>query len=432
MSARFSAREIWVGLIVIVAIAGLIGLVGLASDGPGFLAPQRIIEVVFRDAQGLRVGSPVRIAGLDTGNVIDIDVVESKVDGSLRAKVRISLPAKLVKKLRQDVKVTVQPALTGMSHVNIVSSGHSNVPLVPGQEPIVGIETSLFDPIIEHIGLGPGERNDIRHMIAEIRRTVDSAAPRVRQSLASLEETSANIKELSESIRPAIESTVTQVEDLARRIRANTPRVEATLVRMDEMTGQVQGIVAENRENVRQTMASIRDLTASLTDIVGKDRLKVERLLDGLDAMRARSERVLYQADQIAGQIAGILVRGRTEIERAITNVRDATGWANKLVQKIYANPFVLSPLYKPNHEDLRVESAYAAALSFTQGAEELRDATKTLEALATRATNPQQQQEIQQLQQQVLKLTNQLGETSHRIAEAIRPSNGRDRTRRQ
>ena len=53
--------------------------------------------------------------------------------------------------------------------------------------------------------------------------------------------------------------------------------------------------------------------------------MKVEKLLDGLDLMRARSERVLYQADQIAGQVAGILVRGRTEIERSVTNVRDAT-----------------------------------------------------------------------------------------------------------
>ena len=71
--------------------------------------------------------------------------------------------------------------------------------------------------------------------------------------------------------------------------------------------------------------------------------------------MRARSERVLYQADLIAGQVAGILVRGRTEIERTVTNVRDATDWADKLVQKIYANPFVLSPFYKPNPEDIRV-----------------------------------------------------------------------------
>ena len=78
MSSPFSAREIWVGLIVLVAIAGLIGLVGLASDGPGFLAPQRTIDVVFRDAQGIRVGSPVRVAGLDTGTVVDLDVVEVK------------------------------------------------------------------------------------------------------------------------------------------------------------------------------------------------------------------------------------------------------------------------------------------------------------------------------------------------------------------
>jgi phospholipid/cholesterol/gamma-HCH transport system substrate-binding protein len=426
MSARFSAREIWVGLIVILAIAGLIGLVGLASDGPGFLAPQRTIDVVFRDAQGVRVGSPVRVAGLDTGSVVDTDMVE--VDGTLRAKVRISLPANLVKKLRQDVKVTIQPALTGMSHVNIVSAGHSGVPLVAGQM-ISGVETSLFDPIIEQVGLGPAERNDIRHMIGEIRQTVDSAAPRVRQFLASIEETSANMREMSESVRPAVESTIGQVEDLAKRLRANTPRLESTLVRVDEMTGHLHGIVAENRENVRQTMASVRDLTSTMSDVVAKDRVKVDRLLDGLDAMRARSERVLYQADQIAAQVAGILVRGRTEIERSVTNVRDATDWGNKLVQKIYANPFVLSPFYKPNREDLRIEGAYDTALVFSKGAQELRDATKTLETLATRTTtDPQAQQEIQQLHQRVIVLTQQLNETSQRLAESLKQANGRER----
>ena len=52
------------------------------------------------------------------------------------------------------------PALTGMSHVNIVSTGRSAVPLVPGQS-IPGVETSFFDPIIEQVGLGPVERSDI-------------------------------------------------------------------------------------------------------------------------------------------------------------------------------------------------------------------------------------------------------------------------------
>ena len=86
MSTRSSARDVWVGLIVIVAVAGLIALVGMASDGPGFLAPHRTIDVVFRDAQGIRIGSTVRVAGLDTGNVVDVDLVE--VEGMLRARVQ--------------------------------------------------------------------------------------------------------------------------------------------------------------------------------------------------------------------------------------------------------------------------------------------------------------------------------------------------------
>ena len=45
-------------------------------------------------------------------------------------------------------------------------------------------------------------------MIAEVRQTVDSAGPRLRQFLASLEETSANMREMTEAIRPAVESTI--------------------------------------------------------------------------------------------------------------------------------------------------------------------------------------------------------------------------------
>ena len=182
----------------------------MASDGPGFLAPQRTIDVVFRDAQGIRIGSSVRVAGLDTGNVVDVDLVE--VEGTPRAR-RISLPAATVKKLRQDVKVSIVPALTGMSHVNVLSTGRSSVALVPGQS-IPGVETSFFDPIIEQVGLGPVERGHLSHTIAVVRQTMDSLAPRLGQMLGSLQETTTNLREMSDSIRPAVESTVGHVEDL--------------------------------------------------------------------------------------------------------------------------------------------------------------------------------------------------------------------------
>ncbi len=424
MNARRGTREVWVGLVVIAALAGMLALVGMASDGPGFLAPRRTISVVFRDGQGIRVGSPVRVAGLDAGNVVDVDLVE--VEGTLRARVRVSLPASLVKKLRQDVKVTIQPSLTGMSHVNVVSTGRSSVALVPGQS-IPGVESSFFDPIIEQVGLGPVERSHLSHVIAEVRETIDSISPRIKQSLGSLQETAANLREMSESVRPAVESTVSRAQELAERIAVSTPRIERTVERIENITGHAEAILSENREPLRLILASSRDLTASLSDVVAKDRGKVERLLDGFDGSRARADRVLYQADQIATQFSTLLVKSGAEVERSVTNVRDATDWANKLVQKLYTNPFVLSPFYKPKHEDIRVQVAYDTALTFTKGAQELRDSIRTMEALMARPASQQQQQQLAELQQNVHMLTGQLNEISARLADSLKgPANGR------
>ncbi|HKI21495.1 MAG TPA: hypothetical protein VKA15_26605, partial [Isosphaeraceae bacterium] len=56
----------------------------------------------------------------------------------------------------------------------------------------------------------------------------------------------------------------------------------------------------------------------------------------------------------------------------------------------------------------------------------ELNDAVKTLEAMAVRPATQQQQQEMLQLQQTVRMLTDQLNETSTRLAEAMkRPAAG-------
>jgi len=430
MSARSQARDVWVGLIVIIALGGLLALVGMASDGPGFLAPQRTIDVIFRDGQGIRIGSPVRVAGLDTGNVVDIDLVE--VEGTLRARVRISLPAGLVKKLRQDVKVSIVPALTGMSHVNILSTGRSAVALVPGQS-IPGVETSFFDPIVEQIGLGPVERNHLSHTIAEVRQTVDLIGPRLRQVLGSLQETTTNLRDMSDSIRPAVESTVGQVDDLTKKLNANSPRIEKIILNAEGLTAEAQGYLTDNRENVKQSAASVRDLLASGQDVVAKDRAKVERLLDGVEVTRARADRLLYQADQIAGQVSNALARNRAEIERSVTNIRDATDWANRTVQKIYANPIVVTPFYKPSREEQRVQGVYDTALVFAKGAQELHDAIKTLEILAARPSSPQQQQEFLQLQQRARVVADQMSETSSRLAEGLNRAvgNGRERTLR-
>ena len=426
MNGRSSRREVAVGLVTVAAAAGLLAVLVLAGDGPGFLARQRTFDVIFRDGQGLREGSPVRIAGIDSGRVVAIDLIE--YEGSLRARARISLPLTLAKRLRQDTRIVVQPSLTGQSRVNVVASGKSETPLAPGQV-VQGVESTFFDPVLETVGLGPVQRSDISRSIAKVREAIDGAEPKVRKILADLEQTTDGLRESAATVRPAVEATASHVEELTRKVG---PKIESTLSRAESLTGNADRLIAENRAPLAAMLASTRDLTATLQDATLKNRVKVESLLDRAEVTRARADRVLYQADQIAAQGVQMMVKNRANMERIIANVKDATEWADMLVQKIYANPFVLSPLYKPTPEDTRVSQIFDTAQAWTKGAQELNDLVKTLDAMKANAKTPEQLKEVAQIEQAVQTLIAQLNQTSQRLAEGLNRQSAQPPSRRR
>ena len=260
---------------------------------------------------------------------------------------------------------------------------------MPGQV-VQGVESTFFDPILEQVGLGPVERSHLSHTIAEVRQTVDAVGPRVRQILGTMQETAVGLRESADTIRPGrrVDGGPRRGPDAADQ--RQHPKIEAALTRLDTLTQQADSLLAENRPNLQATLASVRDLTATLNDIVAKDRVKVERLLDGLDVTRApRRPRALPGRPDRRARRSRSSTRNRADIERTVANVRDATDWADKLVQKIYANPFVLSPFYKPTPEDIRVQAVYDTAQVFTKGAQELNDTLKTLDAMQARAATP-------------------------------------------
>ncbi len=227
-----------VDAVMAATIAGLFGLLAMASGGPAFFSGRRSIDVIFKDGQGIRSGSSVRVAGIDAGRVEAVDLADR--EGVLWARVRLSVSSDLVRRLKQDAKITIQSGLTGQSWVNIVSSGRSSVALVPGQL-VQGVESTMFDPIIEQVGLGAVERGHLSHTIGEVRQTVDAIGPRVRQILASLQESATNLKETSSSIRPSVEAAAGKVEELARRLDA--AKIEDTVNRLNSAVTHADGLL---------------------------------------------------------------------------------------------------------------------------------------------------------------------------------------------
>jgi phospholipid/cholesterol/gamma-HCH transport system substrate-binding protein len=427
MNARASGREIRVGLLVVLAMAALVGLLGLAGGGTGFLTHRRQIDVDFRDGQGIRAGAQVRIAGVESGRVVGVTLAE--VEGVLRARVRLAVPDDLANRLKSDARISIQSSLTGQSRINIISIGQSTAAMAPGQI-IQGVETSMFDPILEQVGLGPIERSHLSHTIGEVRELVDVAGPKVRLIVGSVQETTAGIRATSEAVRPVIESAVGNVDEATRRIAAASPKIEAALGQVVTLTARVDGLLAENRPNIAQTIASLRDLSATLKMVVARDQEKVAGLLDHLEGTRNRADLALYNLKQITDVGIAMLARNRVDVERTVANVKDATDWGSKLVQKIYANPFVLSPLYKPTPEDVRVQSVYDSAQVFSNGAMKLDDAVKTLEAMQARPSTPQQREELDQVRRQIAEVTGRLGQLSQQLSDAMKPQ-GSARARR-
>jgi phospholipid/cholesterol/gamma-HCH transport system substrate-binding protein len=427
-----TAREVRLGFLVLLTLGALFGFVALAGGGPGFLAPRRTVDVAFRDGQGLRVGCPVRVAGIDAGRVTAIEL-DAAPEGTLRARVRLSLPASLASRLRQDARITIQAGLTGQSCVNVVDSGRSPVALVPGQV-IEGVESSFFDPVLQQVGLGPVERSHLSHTIAEVRATVDAAGPGLRGVLASLQEAVASLRETTDAAKPAVLAASGRLKEVAEGL--DTAKLNTALARLDAITAEAEAMLAEGRPEVKRALAGANETIAGMKDLTGQARAavaadvpKVDALLDGLAGTRVRLDRVLERSEVIAGQGAELLTSQRANLDRTVANAREASEYGSRLVQKLYGNPFYLSPFYKPTKEDVAAQEFYDTTATFLTGAKELKDAITSLQALRSKPIaemTKAEQEAYQQLFNRAWALHGQLEQTSRQLAEGLRTSTRR------
>jgi phospholipid/cholesterol/gamma-HCH transport system substrate-binding protein len=124
-----------------------------------------------------------------------------------------------------------------------------------------------------------------------------------------------------------------------------------------------------------------------------------------------------------------MLVQNKVDIERSVTNVKEMTDWGSKLVQKIYANPFVISPLYKPKPQDVRAQSLYDVMLVFSNSAQKLEDTANTLEAIQSKPSTPALKAEIEAIRAQVADVNGRISQVSQALSAAF---NANDQTPRR
>lgn len=113
--------ELKVGITVVVAAIVLAVLIILMSGTGGLFTHKLILKSYFFDAQGLRVGAPVRLSGVDIGNVSQILVAQNRPLAPVEVTMKVNTKYKF--NLRKDSRTLLSTAgVLGETYINIDSS----------------------------------------------------------------------------------------------------------------------------------------------------------------------------------------------------------------------------------------------------------------------------------------------------------------------
>lgn len=125
--------QLRVGLTVIFAAITLAVLIFLMTGTTGIFTSKLTLFAYVENAGGLRNGSPVRLQGVDVGNVVEIRVVPNHAPTAVEMKLRISTKNNYNQMVRKDTTVTLSTAgVLGETFVDMNSNGAKAAPAAEG------------------------------------------------------------------------------------------------------------------------------------------------------------------------------------------------------------------------------------------------------------------------------------------------------------
>jgi len=115
--------QLRVGVTVIIASATLGLLLFLISNTAGLFTTRITVRSYFDNAQGLRPGAPVRLSGVDIGNVTNIRIVPDKDKQLTPVEVTMKLSTRYSYALRRDSVTSLETAgVLGETYLDIDSA----------------------------------------------------------------------------------------------------------------------------------------------------------------------------------------------------------------------------------------------------------------------------------------------------------------------
>lgn len=366
-----------VGLAALAAVAVLVWIT-FALRGP-LRGTTYLRDVSFDDARGIQEGAPVRVRGVDVGQVHEISL------GS-RGKAIVTLRVSREYDIRPDDRIQIVGGALGFGqpYVEILPGGREKPVQVGEGEPLpgesgTGTETILSrsEQLLTNLN---GLVTRLNGITEGFEQTVND--PRIR---ASFKTTALNFEKMSSggvNVVRNLERTTAGADRLIAGFRGTAADLDRTLRRADALFATFNGTAAESRalmqdtrkmvhdtrgvvadagdlvRNTNQVVKNSGEVVTGLQSALDENRLRLKEVFDGLNGSLQRLNGALEEAQGFLGDPE---LRG--DLKQTAANVREATQNLQKLttdLRAVTADPKVQEDL-KATLGNLRDASSEAA-----------------------------------------------------------------------
>lgn len=273
------------GGFVAAALSGLTGLILLFGGSPNLFTSQASYVVLFPEAPGVSVGTPVRKSGVRIGQVTKIDLDEET--GLVR--VHLLMDPKYLPRT-SELPTISRGLLSGDTTLDLLPKVNPDgTPLPQGETYPIGTTIEGVPPInprallTQATGTLPTAQETIQQILVTFRR-FENTAPKLD---SALDEVAALARSARETI-PEFRQTNARVQDLIgfadpdeRDPMDGPPTLRVALKEVIELlqairpaAEEVRDLIKENGPEFTKTIQSVRQTTESVNDVLNPENRK--------------------------------------------------------------------------------------------------------------------------------------------------------------
>jgi phospholipid/cholesterol/gamma-HCH transport system substrate-binding protein len=298
------------GLVVVAALA--LGSYGLAriADKQGLWADTSEVAVGFAEAHDITAGTPVRIRGVEAGQVVAIDYPDTDGPGA-EVTVRMKLQSKYAARLYADASAAVHSSGVFGSKVIAVNPGSPAAgPLTCGR--LRGVKPFNLDEAVAELR---DTANEVKGLAKEAKET----AGEVKRLAGDVKLTSAEARGLIKDVREGDgtfaklvkdDDLYRDLKDIAGDAKTLVKRTDAAIATVESEMAGMKGFVSDGRDTLRSVKQG--------TDAVAKLPI-IRSYVEDANALlvrpaHERARRVYNAADLFQANSAILTESGRTHL----------------------------------------------------------------------------------------------------------------------